>query len=210
MLKYALRQKALYPDSVVAFELCNTAWLNLNDLSSAESSAKSRLQKFPNDPNAIRALMAVASRRSDFKQIRSLAGQLISSGHADVGEYNSSAWSTLFDGTLNEEAITTAQHGTQLSQTPNAPLLHTLAAIYAEAGKTTEARQVVLQAMAAWQLEEPNSECWYVFGRIAEQYGIRDEAIRAYRKVEAPESKFQLPGSTYALAQSRLKILGAQ
>jgi tetratricopeptide (TPR) repeat protein len=210
MLKYALRQKTLYPDSVVAFELCNSAWLNLNDLSNVETSAKTRLQKFPNDQNALRALMGVASRRSEFKHIRSLADQLISSGHGAAGEYNNSGWSTLFDGTLNEEAIAIAQRGTQLSQTPNAPLLHTLASMYAEAGKTTEARQVVLQAMSAWQLEEPNSVCWYVFGRIAEQYGIKEEAINAYRKVEAPQSKFDIPGSTYALAQNRLKLLGAQ
>jgi len=56
--------------------------------------------------------------------------------------------------------------------------MHTLAAIYAEQGKTSEARELILKVMDLWALDEPNSEALFVFGRIAEQYGNVDAAKR--------------------------------
>jgi hypothetical protein len=55
------------------------------------------------------------------------------------------------------------------------------------------------------QLEEPNSEVWFGFGLIAEQYGIADAAGKMYRRVEKPE--FEYPGSSYMLAQQHLAAL---
>ena len=62
--------------------------------------------------------------------------------------------------------------------------------------------------MTAANLSEPNSEAWYGFGSIYEKYGVNDAAIEAFRKVEKPEGRTG-PTSTYVLAQSRLKALGA-
>jgi len=88
--------------------------------------------------------------------------------------------------------------------------LHTLACIYAAQGKTTEARQVLKQAMYAGSLTEPNAAVWYVLGLIYEQYGAKTAALDAYRKVEAHEldgHTYIDPTSTYVLAQARLKDL---
>ena len=49
--------------------------------------------------------------------------------------------------------------GNLLSKGQNAPLLHTLAAVYAEVGKIAEAREMILKAMDQWGLEEPNPTC---------------------------------------------------
>ncbi len=86
--------------------------------------------------------------------------------------------------------------------------MHTLACIYAFQGKNAEARDALLKAMASANLSEPNSEVWYAFASIYEQYGVNDAAIEAYKKVEKPEGHIGAT-STWVLAQARLKALGA-
>ena len=55
---------------------------------------------------------------------------------------------------------------------------------------------------------EPASADWYVLGRIAENYGVLDAAIEAYRRVEPDEDTTLPPSlSTLALAERRLKLL---
>jgi hypothetical protein len=63
-----------------------------------------------------------------------------------------------------------------------ASVLHTPGCIYAETGKTSEARETLLQAMDAGSLVQPKSNSWYGFGRIAEQYGEREVALTDYAK----------------------------
>ena len=78
--------------------------------------------------------------------------------------------------------------------------------MYAAQGKTTEAKQVLLQAMDAAKLVEPNSEVWFGFGALYEQYGVADAAIEAFGKVKKPEGTIS-PTDTYVLAQAHLKEL---
>ena len=87
-------------------------------------------------------------------------------------------------------------------------ILHTLACLYAEAGKTKEAHDVLLRAMDDWNLDEPNDEVWYALGRIAEQYGEREIAIADYRKLKKPKDALAIPTSSWRLAQMRLKAMG--
>jgi len=58
-------------------------------------------------------------------------------------------------------------------------------------------------------LDEPNDDYWYAFGRIAEQYGEREIAIADYRKLEKPKEGLAIPTSSYQLAQMRLKALNS-
>jgi len=59
-------------------------------------------------------------------------------------------------------------------------------------------------------LDEPDSSYWYAFGRIAEQYGETETAAADYAKVTKPKNGYQLPDSTYQLAQTRLKVMQAR
>ncbi len=43
------------------------------------------------------------------------------------------------------------------------PALHTLACLYAEIGKTTEARDAIVQALDVSGQDEPEGNSWYVF-----------------------------------------------
>jgi hypothetical protein len=68
---------------------------------------------------------------------------------------------------------------------------------------------VLLQAMDASNLSEPNSSFWYAFGSIAEQFGEREIALNYYARVIKPKHATQIPESSYALAQKRTKLLNS-
>jgi tetratricopeptide (TPR) repeat protein len=83
--------------------------------------------------------------------------------------------------------------------------IHTLACLYADVGKTKEARELLLRAMDVGGLSEPNEAVWLGFGRIAEQYGLNDLALSLYQRVnQAPPS---FPSSNFSLAQMREKMI---
>jgi Flp pilus assembly protein TadD len=100
------------------------------------------------------------------------------------------------------------QQANMLGKSASFSELHTLACIYAYQGKTSEARELLLRAMTAANLSEPNSAIWLGFGAIYEQYGDDDAAIDAYKKVEKPVGVI---GSTdtFVLAQNRLRAFGS-
>jgi len=108
---------------------------------------------------------------------------------------------------VQDRDISNAIKSTQLAK-DNPHILHTLGCLYAETGKTTDGRELLLRAMDDLNLDEPNDDFWYAFGRIAEQYGERDIAIADYQKLQKPKYALEIPTSSYTLAQMRLKALG--
>ncbi len=91
----------------------------------------------------------------------------------------------------------------------NPSILHTLACLYDEAGKTKEAHDLLLRGMDDMNLDEPDDAYRYAFGLIAEQYGEREIAIADYRKLDKPTEPLVIPTSTWRLAQMRLKAPNA-
>jgi tetratricopeptide (TPR) repeat protein len=126
---------------------------------------------------------------------------------ATANDYNSLAWLSLFDGPVDEDALHAAQQANLLTKSSNFSVMHTLACLYAEMGKTEDARQLLLQGMKADAIEEPNGAAWFAFGRIYEQYGLPDAAAAAYRKVDKQDDETSEAEDTYLLAQQRLKKL---
>jgi hypothetical protein len=61
--------------------------------------------------------------------------------------------------------------------------------------------------MNALSEEEPGDEDWYVFGRIAESYGLSQDAGTMYRRLRRPRNEHAVAASSYALAQKRLKFI---
>ena len=169
--------------------------------------ARRQIAKHPDDEALLRLKVEYAETKGDFVLARAAEQAVIDKGKANSNDYNSIAWSALFDGKVDADITKAAQQATMLAKNSFAEL-HTLACIYAFQGKSAEARDALLKAMASANLSEPNSETWYGFGSIFEQYGVNDAAIEAYKKVEKPEGRID-PTSTYVLAQSRLKALGA-
>jgi predicted Zn-dependent protease len=132
---------------------------------------------------------------------------LIDSSKAQADDLNQYAWTALFMPNVGPEAIEAADHANTMTQKRSFAILHTLGCLYAETGQEKQAREVLLAAMDSAGLDEPNSEVWYGFGRIAEQLGEFEAAKAAYARVDKPEYIF--PGATYLLSQRRTEVISA-
>jgi tetratricopeptide (TPR) repeat protein len=152
--------------------------------------------------------MRIEADRGNFTAARGWVQKLIDQGKEDASLLNSSAWFALFTGKVEQADIDMSIKSTQLAK-DNPSILHTLACLYAEAGKTKEAHDLLLRGMDDMNLDEPNDAYWYAFGLIADQYGEREIAIADYRKLDKPKEPLEIPTSTWLLAQMRLKALNA-
>jgi tetratricopeptide (TPR) repeat protein len=200
----ARRLRTAYPDSIEAFDFLTTALYEQEKNVDADKMANERLTALPGDPDALRVLAQSALRAGDYGKCESWYRKLIDGTTANAGDYNNAAWNALFVGRSLDKALEDARRATALPGSGPAAL-HTLATLYAETGKTLEARDALLRSMDDAGRDDPAPHDWYVLGRIAEDYGATDAALAAYNKVEKP--KDTLNGSTYVLAQKRLKGL---
>jgi len=198
-----------YPESIAAF--IDNVWAleNLGRFDDALAVADQRLKLLDGDEEALRRKMYIEESRCNFTAARGWAQKLVDQGKENANLLNTLAWYALFTGKVENADIAAAIKATQLSK-DNSSHLHTLACLYAETGKTKEARDLLLHAMDELNLDEPNDDYWYAFGRIAEQYGERDIAIADYRKLEKPKEPMAFQSSSYHLAQIRLKALGVE
>jgi len=196
-----------YPESESAFHMSLYTLWSSRRFDEADSLAKERLKRLPGDRYAGTALAATAEFRGDHGKAAELWKEVINSGQATPEDLNGSAWNSLFTGKSGSDDLETALKAAQLSN--NAPsVLHTVGCVYAELGKTKEAREVLVQAMDALNLDEPDGNYWYAFGRIAEQYGERELAIADYRRGSVQdEAPYAAPVSTSHLAQMHLHAL---
>ena len=184
------------------------ALIGLKRYDDAMALSDERLKVLENDTDALKAKMEIESGRGNYMAAQQRARKLADQGKEDADLLNSTAWFALFTGNVQDGDISNAIKSTQLAK-DNPHILHTLACLYAETGKTKDARELLLRAMDDLNLDEPNDDFWYAFGRIAEQYGERDIAIADYRKLQKPKFALEIPTSSYTLAQMRLKAMGA-
>ena len=191
------------PDSASAFNLRAAALTESDKYDEAEKFAKARLEKLAKDEDAIRALGRIAMARGKYDECDKYYRQVIDELQPSSTDYNNAAWNILFTGKDLERAIGYAR---QASSRGGASSLHTLAALYAETGKSLEARDALLRSMDDAGREDPASHDWYVLARIAENYGATDAALAAYKKVKKPAHASS--DDTYVLAQRRLAAIG--
>jgi tetratricopeptide (TPR) repeat protein len=165
-----------------------------------------RLQKHSDEPEYIRSKASLELFRGNVEQARALLKTLIDSGKASTSDLNQFAWFALQPpAKVDQDAVEAAERANSLTQNTNFGIMHTLACLYAEQGKTKEARELLLKAMDVSALPEPNSSVWFALGQIAEQYGEASAARAIYARVE--KSDFEVPGTSYAMAQQRLAVL---
>jgi tetratricopeptide (TPR) repeat protein len=201
-----------YPDSPTALSLAGKAYARLGDPGAWQALLATQLASRPQDTDLLWQQARAFEAAHDFNAALKSEQAILNSGKAAANDYNSYAWIGLFDGHLDDASVKAAQQANVMSNNRNFSELHTLACIYAAQGRTTEARQVLRQAIEATNQITPNSEVWYALGLIYEQYGARSAALTAYGKVQAHEfddHTYIDPVDTYVLAQQRIHALTA-
>ncbi|HTD13012.1 MAG TPA: DUF3857 domain-containing protein [Steroidobacteraceae bacterium] len=194
------------PQSKSAFHAESSELRALQRFGEADELARRRLQAAPDDVDALRSLVLTRAAQHDYGAAYAQGLKVVANGSSVPQDMNQLAWVSLFFDRPGGPDVETAVRAAQLAG--NSPsVLHTLGCVYAEAGKTREARATLLQSMDARNLVQPNSVFWYGFGRIAEQYGEREIALADYAKVTAPADPALEYDSTYRLAQNRKRAL---
>jgi tetratricopeptide (TPR) repeat protein len=204
-LPVAQRLLAANPDSATAFGLMSAILTRLGRGDEVTKLANERLAKLPKDDDALRALAGSAMNKGDYATCDKYYRQVIEELRPNSNDYNNIAWNALLSGANLDRALDEARQAMQLPGAGPA-LLHTLASLYAETGKSLEAREALLQSMDDAGRDEPAGHDWYVLGRIAENYGATDAAVAAYKRVEKPKDE-AVAASTYVLAARRMKGL---
>jgi tetratricopeptide (TPR) repeat protein len=209
MADTAQRLAGAAPGSRRAYVLLNTALARLGRWDEVRRLAEQRLADNAEDKLALESLYEAAEKRGDLEEAEKHLQRLVDSGKADDTNFNNLAWLALFHGKVDDRAVETAQRAVMLDDYKDPSSLHTLASLYVELGKATEAYQIILQALEAGD-GAPEPHDWYVFGRLAEQYGLPDAARRYYARVMAPGPEAADSISTWRLAQQRLTVLGPE
>jgi hypothetical protein len=198
------RLATAHPDSDSAFAQYTITLAENSNAADAEKLANERLAKRAKNEAAMRALQNLTARRGDYEAAEKWARKLIEDVEPNENDYNEAAWVALFRGKELDRAIEDARHATSDGSGGSAAALHTLAAVYAETGNTTEARQALLKSLDSRASAEPRSFDWFVLGRIAESYGVSDAAAAAYKRVTKEEPNGL---TTWELTQKRLASL---
>lgn len=194
-------------DSISASALYVHALERTRGWAELDQAQASLVEQHPDEALMIRILSEANAVRGNFKKSDQLLNKIVDSGKAEAQDYNGLAWNALFENSLGTDAFGAVDRANMMTQQKSGPILHTAAAMYAEVGKTKEARTTILQRMEIEGHEEPDDNEWYVFGRILEQYGLNDAAKSAYRKLKKPDEAWMEPLSSYELAQRRLAAL---
>jgi len=200
----AERLSVAYPDSDNAFTTHVFALSLSGRTADAEELAKKRLAKKPKDDEALRALSSNAAKAGDYPAAAKYAEQIVDELSPTQNDYNNAAWFELFVGNVTH-AMENARRATAEESQTSAAALHTLATLYAETGKNIEARDALIRTLDKSRRDQPDSSDWYVLGRMAENYGVRDAALAAYKRVVKKEGD---GASVWELAQRRLKAMG--
>jgi len=196
-----------YPDSKRLFIEQEFALRGLHRFTEADALAKEMTKRLPDDIEVRRAFILNAIAQEDYSAAHALGQKLIDEGKAEASDMNGVAWNALFTRKVNQDDLDAATKSAQQTQNRDAAVLHTLGCMYAEMGKTREAREILVQAMGMLGLDELDSDFGYAFGRIAEQYGELDVAKADYLQAKKPSRPLQIPGSSYSLAQKRLAVM---
>ncbi|MBI5170790.1 MAG: DUF3857 domain-containing protein [Candidatus Eisenbacteria bacterium] len=206
-LVYAKELEAADPASTLAFAVETGARLRRQDLAGARAVVDSYLRLMPQHFGALQTGRTLAVRAEDWRSYRRFATAMASQGGSNDAVLNDWAWFDVFRDDVTDSTLERVHTAVRLAGKPEAGLLHTQAAVYTELGQLREARDVLVQYVEATPKSEIDDNAWYVIGRMAEKYGLRDAARDAYRRIRPNRTADEEVGSCHALAQRRLATL---
>jgi tetratricopeptide (TPR) repeat protein len=203
----ALRMVTAEPDAELAYYLRRLALQRLRKWDDMVALCEEQLRRKPDSPMVLYSLQHIEMSRGRQAASQEVGRRLIKLGESNASVYNNLAWAALLEGKATEKTLQDAQQSVMNSKGQNGAYLHTMATVYADLGRPTEARDVLLQTFRSRVTTEPEPHDWYVLGRIAEEYGARDAALAAYRRTALAKDS-DLPNSTNQLSLRRLRLLG--
>ena len=213
LLEATRRMLAVHPNSERAFTWEQAALIKLRLFKEANEAIEKRLKRLPDDAVALRAAVSLSMAQDHWRQIREYSARLEAAGKESGNDLNNLAWSVFVEKGGTQEAIEHAQKGLLLLKN-DFGLLHTIAAVMADAGRTPEARDYLWQAMEAAGMdaaeEEMSDSIKLVLGVTAQHLGLPDAAKEYYSQMKPAKNKAEdgeSSGSSYSIAQKRLKSL---
>jgi len=163
------------------------------------------LKKDPEKSKYLYTKAAYMAEEGRIKEARKYLEKLHNKNLGDARTYNLLAWIGLFDDTSLYEMLGLAMKSNRLSKFNTWAYLHTLATIYADMEKVSEAKQVVNHMLEKSNQKEIREVDNYILGRNAETLGLPDIAQYHYQKIKRAKNMKHL--TVYELAQKRLKRL---
>ncbi len=195
------------PASRAAFAMKAWAIRRLGRRADLGPAADAILKRLPDDPEVLGIAGSTALLMGDLDAAARHFRRLIDAGKAPPIVYNNAAWLELFRNPGGKDALDWARRAVDQARERDYASLNTLAAAYANAGKPAEAREIFLRSIAGGR--KLSGADWFVFGRIAEAWGLGRAARSAYARVEPEkEDGDDDPTSAFHLARRRLDALG--
>jgi tetratricopeptide (TPR) repeat protein len=151
----------------------------------------------------LQVIAAIDVQKGDYADAEKV---LIGGGEPGLAFDAAIGWLSQYHSAITDADVARIQKSVEGTRSTYAPGLKTLAALKAETGKPAEALEFLKLGINISGGNIENSD-WYIIGRIYEQYGEREAAANAYRKVK-PSAKYPLlVNSAYPLAQKRLAAI---
>lgn len=202
---FASEALAVAPDDPVEISvLAKRAAFASGGPAAAEAALTAAIAKAPNELELQRN-QAIAGFAGGWTTAGPRFDRLAALPKPDPQDLNGAAWGHLFFDATPDVARDLIERSMQTSSDPPINIRNTYATVLAEVGEPAAAWAELEQILPGYAA--PTDADWYVLGRIAEQVGLRDDAIAIYRRLPRGADAPGYP-SAWDFAQKRLKAMG--
>jgi tetratricopeptide (TPR) repeat protein len=166
-------------------------------------------EKAGDKPHAVELLARAAMWLGDFQSVEEHLRPRARGPQVPCELVDCLARNAIAAGAVGPQALADALAAVHECGYENPSCLETLAIVYAELGKASDAMETLSRSLDIRGGRAPSGSCdadWYVLGRSAEHYGLEDVAAALYRKLSRPAQP--AADDLYTAAQRRLKALG--
>jgi tetratricopeptide (TPR) repeat protein len=181
-----------------------------NDGKLAEAAAllDAALAKFPDDHALVEIRAWVAVATGPWTAAAPWVDRLTARPDVTAIELNNAAWVRVASGVDLDAARALTARAEAMRKELSPELANTIATIEAEADRPGAAWPYAQRSFELRLRHDLDPADWYVLGRIAESYGLTDDARDAYRRVPRTTSHSLLPGA-FPMAERGLQRLAA-
>ncbi len=198
MIKNGAKEPLLYMTQLEIFESLGRTETILNTIDGY-------IAQYPDNSDLVYMKSVILANNGNLTEAKKVISQANEKGIGNADGYNLLAWIGLFTNDKTEDLLNLSMKSNKMTDYTRHHHLHTLATIYAEQGKVTEAKQVIFKILENGGNNDLKEVDMYILGRNAETLGLTSIARDIYAKIKQDEKEKHL--SVYELTQKRLKQL---